>query len=220
MSSEEIRFTVGALLQLELLGMHLKVRKPARVIGYLQPTSLLITTPRDKGALIQVRDGDDIAVRYMDGEHVAGFKTSVMRICRDPFPYLHLYYPNTIEKVRVRNAERVATEMAVTVKEESADGKILDQATMKDLSISGARLFSASALGSMGTRLAIETNITFAGLTESLVFIAIIRNVSEPGDVTSGKIFQYGVEFAELSQQAIIFMQGYIFECMINSRKR
>lgn len=225
MSNEEIRFTVGALLQLELLGMHLKVREPARVVGYLQPTSLLITTPRDKGALIPVRDGDDIAVRYMDGEHVAGFKTSVMRICRDPFPYLHLYYPIAVEKVRVRNAERVATEMSVKVKGTvSADASMLD-AIMKDLSISGARLFSTAELGVIGARLTIETNITFAGLTESLTFFAIIRNVSEPsemkmGEMKTGKLYQYGVEFIELSPQAIVFMQGYIFECMINSRKR
>lgn len=219
MSHEEIRLAVGTLLQLELTSMHLKVREPAKVIGYLEPISLLVTTPKDKGALIPVRDNDDIAVRYMDGEYVCGFKTAVIRICREPFSYLHLYYPAAIERVRIRNAERISTEMSVTIKLGSAEGIAVEDVMMKDLSASGARVFSRSELGPLGARLAIEANITFAGLKENLVFDAIIRNVAETNE-PQGKIHQYGVQFMDLSQQCTVFIQGYIYECMISARKR
>lgn len=216
MSKDELRLKVGTLMQLELLTAHQKIREPCKVIGYLVDESLILTMPRERGSLVSIRDNDQVAVRYMDGKNICGFKTAVIRSCREPYPYMHLFYPAAIERIKIRKAQRVATQTPVTVKR-SDNEQVFEAVIMQDLSVSGAKLVSSEIFGHKGDRVLLETELEFAGIKEKLNFAFAIRSFMEAEDKdTDAKVYQYGVEFVDLSQKDILFIHGYIYECIVN----
>lgn len=208
----EFELPVGTSIQLELLANHQHQKAQVHLIGYEPGKSLLVSMPRVDGEPMPLLLNDDVAVRYLHGNAVHAFETAVSRICKDPFPYLHLLFPRSIESVKVRSAERVS----IRLEGEAHTGEDANVVPIEllDLSIGGARITSPRDLGDVNEQFTLRFGLTFAGLTESMGIPVTIRSNTRK----SQDEYQFGVSFVELDEQQRVFLQGCIYETLHRQR--
>ena len=80
-------------------------------------------------------------MRCLDGRSISGFNSTVIELCSSPYPHFHLSYPSVLDRVEVRQSERVAVAIPVTV-HTATGGSVA--AEMRDLSASGALLIEVA----------------------------------------------------------------------------
>jgi len=185
-----------------------KRRYRGRLVGYVPYQSVLVTAPAPEDKVLLVREGELFAVRGYVGDHAVAFKSRVLIAQRQPYAYMHLSYPQELEKAAMRKAPRIRVERMVNVVNESAGGTHV-VAVMRDLSATGALIESVNPLGNPGDRLIIETSFDFEGMPDQPQRItAVIRNLRDP----AGEAVGQGVEFHELSHEAALSLRAYVYE--------
>ena len=207
----------GTTVNIQLPGRIRNRRWNARLLGYLPQESLLITTPLSNGAPVPFYLEDQVAVRYLQGREIHGFNTWVRKVSSDPFPYLHLAYPREIERVTVRQAERVPVELASEWRalrgEQSGAGKILD------LSATGALLAVDAPAGEPGDELELDFQVHFAGAESRIEVGALLRSVRESGGEEQTR-YLHGLEFTDLEERERLFLKGFVYEQLVENRDR
>ncbi|MGB8518345.1 MAG: flagellar brake protein, partial [Gallionella sp.] len=125
---------VGDALQLQDM-MHGKHRYYAKLIGYLNKHSIVVTYPQLDGELITAQIGEAFQVRGFSGRVTYEFTATVLNVSSKPFPYLHLSYPESVSTLEMRGAMRIKTQLACSVI--ANIGALKMPATIVDLSTSG-----------------------------------------------------------------------------------
>jgi len=74
----------------------------AKLVG-LNPGQYLIITPPTPG---QIVSGNPLEARYIREGAIWGFKTSVLKALKEPFPLIFLSYPKTVQRHELRKKER------------------------------------------------------------------------------------------------------------------
>ena len=217
---------VGDTLQLQFLGDDGDTRHYVKVIGYLEDKSLLVTAPHTGGKLILVREGQPLAVRMMAGTELVGFTVSVLRNCTRPYPYLHLSYPQAMQSVTVRKSLRVKLDMDVTVRSCLLGSEEVDtdatprQATIRDMSTTGAQLVADEPLAEVGNYLSVLTSLDVAEEVEEQNFTVIVRNVQvESGNVKGESRFLHGVEFQFSDRHESVLLHAYVYQQIAHSHR-
>lgn len=217
----ELRLQVGELLQLQARDGESSRRMQVRVIGYLPGQSLIVTTPRSKGNVIIMREGQPFVGRMLVGNRIVGFATKVLRSCARPYPYLHLAYPEELEQIVVRQAQRIAVRLFVSVDNDNPEFKHLHhRAQAVDISTSGALLLAGEALGEVGDRLLLTCAVKI-GDTEKLLRIpSWLRNVqtTQDDDHVIDESYYHGVEFDIQDQQDALALHGFVYEQIVKAQ--
>ena len=104
---EDLHIHIGTVLNMQLLVGKIKRRHDVQVIGYLKGESFLVTMPRESGALVKIFPHDEYIVRYFKGKNIIAFKTKILHVATVPYYHLHLEFPTKLEKVKIRQAERI-----------------------------------------------------------------------------------------------------------------
>lgn len=206
--SVDFDLPVGSPIQFELLSGHQQQKAQVHLIGYEPGKSILVSMPRIDGEAMQLLINDGVAVRYLFGNAVHAFESAVLRICKDPFPFIHLLYPKVIESVKVRSAERVS--IRIDGEAQPGEGKDVTPVSLLDLSIGGARLSSPRDLGDINDTFSLSFDLTFAGLRETLHIPVVIRSSTRK----SQDEYLFGLAFEELDERQRLFVQGCIYEAM------
>ena len=208
-----LKLKTGDTLQLQTLGEDPAMRYVARVIGYLPEHSLLITTPRHSRKLILVREGQMFAVRLLTSSHALGFTATVLKSQSQPFPYLHLTYPRELETIVIRKAQRADVHLIVAIQLQDQAYTIAGH--LCDLSISGARLSSKTALGKVGDQLYINVQLKVGKVEQYIKLPAVIRNLkpdkSAGPDETENLEHGYGIEFQDVPDQVYLVLYGFVY---------
>jgi hypothetical protein len=136
----------GDTLQLQPLLEGQTERFSVQVIGVMKGKSLLVTAPLVDGKLIFVRDGQTYLVRAFSGLNVCAFKARILKSQLQPFPYLHLSYPDSVQAMRIRKAMRAPASIIVAVHDSEA-GRQIGAGKIIDLSVGGARMFRRAESG-------------------------------------------------------------------------
>ena len=145
---------VGDRLQLELLTDSTRSHYYTTLIGFVSGHSVLLRTPQVQSLPIPVREGEPVLVRTFAGRHAYTFESTVDRVCRSPYPYIHLAYPAQVQQTLIRGALRVRVNLTATALNATKQGEALPSAlTIADLSISGALLEAEKSLGEVGETL-------------------------------------------------------------------
>lgn len=199
-------------MQVELLAGKGNVRFNVALIGFITGRTMLVTMPPAHERKVKLYDGDNLALRFIQGSAVHAFKTSIERVCIDPMPYLHLVFPATIETAKIRNSCRVKTSCAISI--QCNGDKEKHAATLVDVSEDGGKIISNEALGETGEKITLEGVFDFGGLQENLTLDAIIRNTID----SNKDKHSYGIEFVDVKQQDMIFLRGVIYEQMVKER--
>lgn len=202
-------FVVGTTLQLELADTK-QTLVPALLIGYVTGRSLLVTLPAELADA--VRDGMDCVVRFESGDNLYAFDSQIVHCAMKPFAYVHLAYPQqAVEPASVRRSQRVTVnDMVMMLVMEEAGRKM--SVALADISLSGARLVTGVRLGDIGERFSIEIPQLGGGTTQRIALPCQVRYVREEQSSTVGgkRVYHHGVEFTDLNQQALVFIERYI----------
>ena len=221
MSFADLKIQVGEPLQLQPRDGEDSRRMHVRVIGYLPGASLLVTTPKVKDKVMIIREGQPFVVRTMVGNRIVGFTTTVLRSCARPFPYLHLSYPEEMEQITVRKAQRVRVKLFASLKNSNPDFQFEKPhpATIVDISTTGALLLSTEQLGEVGDEVLLNCAFKIGGTEKLLTICSLVRNVHVDHSEELGQdSYYHGLEFDLKGQQDAFALHGFVYEQIVKAQ--
>ena len=222
---DDMKLKVGDKLNLELPSDYdFRVsRQPdnerclVKVIGFLKGASLLVTAPA--AVNVQVIPGKKVIMRSFTGQNAFGFSCSIERICKVPYEYLHLSFPDIIEGIMVRKAPRVKTRIIAAVQDGKSGEAEQISALISDISANGASLDAKQPLGNKGDILSLAFRVPLHNIDAYLSVKGAIRAVfgGDPADASKPDLVRHGIEFQELQPNDSVILQSMIYQQMIEN---
>ncbi len=215
MAEKILNLHVGNTLQLQRVSPEFTDRYTVTLIGYFEGRGLIVTTPLVHEKVQFIKEGMRFAVRILHGSKVMGFISVVTHSATKPYPHLHLSYPEDIESLAVRNAERINTNLPAMVRntQDADDEDSWQPALVKDLSMTGARLESLEPLGKRGDRLVLKFEVDVCGEKEQITVLTDICNrslVSHLGDPDDSR-YCCGISFQQVNR----FQEVMLNNCVL-----
>lgn len=214
-----LNFRFGDIALLES-GPEASQRYRVVVLGGLPGKSLLVTTPEPGEATVPLDVGTSLEIRVLNGDVAQSFRASVLQICSEPYAYLHLSFPDRVERQPARNAPRVVLGLPAAVQPESDFELPGDQgspATIRDLSTTGAKLESGRSPGSVGAKLLVLTTFTFErGPSHPVVLPAEVRYVRPFTADDGSTCYAFGVRFFDLPVAAEHALAAFVYRHLIS----
>ncbi len=216
MKFEELKLTYGYPLQLQTASLAGQPeRYSCRLIGCLPGRSILLSVPKQGGKLIKFRAGQKIVVRLMIDNGIGIFACIVESQTQDPYPILHLSYPETVTFKGIRGATRVAVRENIEATNMSMESKILASGFICDMSISGTRIELSDDIAEIGDTLELRANVNIRDVKRDLILTGVIRSRVDPTDnLAEGVLVSYGLEFTNQAEEHRLIMYAYVFNQM------
>lgn len=211
---DALKLMPGDSLQLQPLLEGQTERWNVHVIGMLRNKSLLVSAPLVDGKLIFIKDGQTYLVRAFSGMNACAFKTKVLKSQLQPYPYLHLDWPDSVQAMCIRKAMRAPANLIAAV-HESAEGRQTGAARMTDISVGGAKLLSNAVLGRKGESLWLSFKVRLSDMEEYVKTHAVIRSIGEEADEQGKPMKAYGVQFDDLSQGQRLIIMNLVYQHML-----
>lgn len=214
LSFDAVKLMPDDTLQLQSLIEGQTERFTVKVIGLMKPKSLLVTAPSIEGKLIFVHDGQTFMVRAFSGLNVCGFRAKVLKAQLQPFPYLHLSYPQTVQAMRIRKAMRAPASIIVAVHERE-DGRQVAAGKMVDISVGGTKVLSSAVLGTRDQTLWLSFKVRLGDMEEYVKTPAIIRSLGEEEDEQGKPMKAFGLQFGELVQAQRLIIMNLVYQHLL-----
>jgi hypothetical protein len=215
---QDMRLRVGDRLQLQpppTVGLD---RHIVKLIGYVDNVSVLVTAPMANGLRVPLRENDNIVARIFAGQKAFGFGAMVERVCKIPFDYLHLSFPQKVQGSIIRKAPRVRTRIIASVANPDA-GETAERQSgiIVNLSADGALLKARQPLGEKGNRLMLSFRVSLHKVDAYLTINAVVRSAfaDEEKDSDGGAVFNHGIQFEKLAPNDTVILQSLIYHQMI-----
>jgi len=213
MKFTEIKLTNGERIQLQDPSNKNNDRIFVKLIGYREGKSILVTMPRSDGELLRVVKGQVFIVRLFSVQTVYAFNVTVLEGKVSPYAYMHLSYPEKVESVVVRSAQRVNVELIVSVQHGDPD-KVTGEsvsAKLTDVSTGGAKLSTLEPIGELSEDISMSAKLTVGGVEQYLQILATIRRV-DIEDEEGRQMFTYGLEFRFVEENDRLVLHGFVYE--------
>lgn len=205
MKPQNLKLVPDTAVQLQFEGLE-DQRLASRIIGYLPNRTILVTTPIHNNLPVIAKTDQKVTVRFFSNTVACAFESRVISVCKHPFQYLHLAYPDVIASDEVRKARRISTSLDATVY--NAGSKQRHNAVIEDISTSGLRLKSDKAMGRKNERIEIRTTIKIAHIKRLINIQGIIRSKNlNPADIDN---YVYGIELIELLDEDFLLISSFI----------
>lgn len=151
---DDMKLKVEDRLQLEPPAQLTRERFTVKVIGFLRGASLLVSMPiTANGLRLQLMEKEKLVMRSFSGQNAFGFACTIERICKIPFEYMHLSFPNKIQGIMIRKAPRVKTRIIAAVQDTKNGAEKQVSALISDISANGVSLEARQTLGGKGDTL-------------------------------------------------------------------
>jgi c-di-GMP-binding flagellar brake protein YcgR len=213
---KDIKLSVGESIQLQNPSDDSKDRIFVKLMGFREGKSIIVTAPPSTNSDVQVQKGHKFIVRLFSIKTVYAFSVAVLETKNSPYPYMHLTYPQHVESVVVRNAQRVNVGLIVSVQNEDPD-KALDEAVsakLTDISTGGSKLSTVEAIGEVGDNISINAKLKVGGVDQYIQILAIIRRleINEAQEEHSKDLHVYGLEFVFVEENERLVLHGFVYE--------
>ncbi len=222
MEYSDLKLQVGESVQLQPRDGDTGKRLHGKVIGYLPGQSLLVTTPRIKDKVMIIREGQPFVVRMMLGNRIVGFASTVLRSCARPYPYLHLSFPEEMEQIVVRQAQRVRVKLFASLKNDNPEfrSEKPHPVTIVDISTSGAMVIAPEQVGEVDDEVILTCVLKIAETDKLLTIPAVMRNVHSElsHGATEEENYYHGLQFKLQDQQDTIALYGFVYEQIVKSQ--
>lgn len=223
MKFEDLKLNYGYPLQLQVAGSlpGQSEKYSCRLIGCLPGRSILLSVPKLAGKLVHLKQRQKVIVRLMIDNGVGVFASQVDIQTAEPYPILHLLYPDTITFKGIRGATRVGVEQSAIVTN-LADAKSFVEGLIVDISVTGARVELPVAIGKIGDEIELVSSVLIQEVAREMRIRGIIRSqVDTPEDsVTSGAVSSYGVEFMEKEEEKRLVLYAFVYSQMAIQENR
>lgn len=214
----DMRLRVGDRIQIQPPATVGTERYIVRLIGYLENATLLVTMPLENGLRVPLRENDKIVARVFTSQKAFGFTSTVERVCKIPYDYLHLSFPYAIQGSVVRKSPRVRTKIitSITRPEESDESK-RQSGLIVNLSADGALVRSRQAVAQKDETLRLAFRVNLHNVDAYLTVNAIVRSVfrDENGEGNAAPMHNHGLQFQELKPNDSVILQSLIYQQMI-----
>jgi hypothetical protein len=223
MKFEDLKLNYGYPLQLQVAGSlpGQSEKYSCRLIGCLPGRSILLSVPKLAGKLVHFKHRQKVIVRLMIDNGVGVFASQIDIQTAEPYPILHLLYPDTVTFKGIRGATRVAVEQSAMVSN-LTDTKPGAEGVIIDISVTGARIELPVSIGKIGDEIELMSSILIQEVTRDLKVRGIIRSLVETPDedVVSGAITSYGVEFMEKEEEKRLVLYAFVYSQMAIQENR
>jgi len=211
---DEIHVSVGENLQMQRHGDSHAPRHGVKLIGYVKGRSLIVTTPRQDGYVLMLREGQEFVVRFFSGKSAYAFSATILKALNTPYPHLHLSYPAEVSGLLVRQGVRAKVNLIASV---SRDGGETHGASLHDLSIGGAMLIARQALASVEERILVKFRVDVTGIEQYLILPAVVRSLQEEAPHEEGETqYHHGVQFVDTASAAQLALSAFVFQKLLD----
>ena len=219
---DDMKLKAEDRLQLEPPAQLARERFLVKVIGYLRGTSLLVTAPiTASGLRLQLREGEKVVMRSFSGQNAFGFACTIERVCKIPYEYLHLSFPDNIQGIVIRKAPRVKSRIIAAVQGSKLNAGEQLSALISNISANGASLDAKRSLGGKGDALNLAFRVHLHNIDAYLSVKGVIRAVISGDDTdVPADIVRHGIEFQELQPNDSVVLQSMIYQQMIENPHR
>ncbi|MFA5824915.1 MAG: flagellar brake protein [Gallionellaceae bacterium] len=195
-------------------------RLSVKVIGFLRGASLLVTTPfTPNGQRLQLLENETVIMRSFSGQNAFAFASTIVRICKIPYEYLHLSFPDQIQGLVIRKAPRIKTRIIAAVQDSKFGAEKQISALISDISAKGISLDSKQQLGDKGDILNLAFRVQLHNIEALLSVKGVIRAVlsGEAEDAAKPAMVRHGIEFQNLQPNDSVVLQSMIYQQMIEN---
>ncbi len=216
MKFEELKLNYGYPLQLQTTNLAGQPeRYSCRLIGCLPGRSILVSVPKVGGKLVKFRTGQKIVVRLMVDNGIGVFVALVDVQTVDPYPILHISYPDNVSFKGIRSATRVGVDLPMELVNITAPNSAAIPGLISDISISGARIELTEVVGAIGDTVEISAQVEIQQVKRELKVQGIIRSRVEATEHQDpGFPVSYGLQFIETNEEQLLVMYAYVFSQM------
>jgi len=212
MKFEDMKLIYGYPLQLQTSNSAGQPERfSCRLIGCLPGRSILLSVPKLAGKLVRFRAGQKVVARLMVDNGIGIFASVVETQTVDPYPILHISYPENVSFKGIRGATRVAIDRPVEVSNLTIISDKTFSASVVDVSVTGARIEAVSAFGDIGNKIQIAMSVAVANIVRELTLEAIIRSRGDVDPQNPNGAIAYGVEFIEPEEDKRLLLYAYVY---------
>lgn len=186
-----------------------------RMIGYQDGVSVLTTPPYADGLPLPLREGESVVVRAFSGRHAFGFTSTVEKICKLPFDYLHLSFPETVRGLTIRKSPRVRTKIVASARPAREQDRQPKPCTISNLSLTGALVVAQNALATKDEVLRLSFRISPLGVESYLSATAVVRTVFEARAENNACLIHHGLEFQDLEPNEKVILGSFVYQQML-----
>lgn len=186
-------------------------RFSCRLIGCLPGRSILLSVPKLAGKLVRFRPGQKVVARLMVDNGIGIFASIVETQTIDPYPILHISYPDNVSFKGIRGATRVAIDEPVQlinltlISDQTVSGNVVD------VSVTGARIEAVATFGEIGHKMQVTMNVAVANIVRDLTLEGIIRSRGEVDIQNMNNTIAYGVEFLEPEEDKRLLLYAFVY---------
>ena len=216
---DDIKLKAEDRLQLEPPAQLARERFLVKVLGYLRGNSLLVTAPiTANGLRLQLMENEKVVMRSFSGQNAFGFACTIKRVCKIPYEYLHLSFPDKIQGIMIRKAPRVKSRIIAAVRGDKLNAGEQVSALISNISANGASLDAKRSLGGKGDALNLEFRVRLHNIDAYLSVKGVVRAVISGNDTDApADIVRHGIEFHELQPNDSVVLQSMIYQQMIEN---
>lgn len=216
MKFEELKLNYGYPLQLQTTNLAGQPERfSCRLIGCLPGRSILVSVPKVGGKLVKFRTGQKLVVRLMVDNGIGVFVALVDVQTVDPYPILHISYPDNVSFKGIRSATRVGVDLPMELVNVTTPSAAPIPGLISDISISGARIELTEAVGAIGDTVEISAHVEIQQVRRELKVQGIIRSRVEATEHQDpGFPVSYGLQFTEANEEQLLVMYAYVYSQM------
>lgn len=212
MKFEDMKLVYGYPLQLQTSSLAGQPeRYSCRLIGCLPGRSILLSVPKIAGKLVRFRAGQKLVARLMVDNGIGIFASIVETQTLDPYPILHVSYPDSVSFKGIRGATRVAIDEPVKILNLMVSEGLEIVGSVVDVSVTGARIEAVSGFGEIGHKIQVTMNVAVANINRELTLEGIIRSRGEVDSQNPGGTVAYGVEFIEPEEDKRLLLYAFVY---------
>jgi c-di-GMP-binding flagellar brake protein YcgR len=202
---------IWEIVQIRLLERDMKRQYFSRLVGYIWDISVLATIPMDRFQHVAMTEGERVEVRMLTGRDIYVFRSQIIRTSLLPSPYMHLSFPEKVQRQHLRKAPWARINLIVTIErpnQEKCSGFVTN------ISDAGTQLNAPSMLGEEGQTLRLLFHVEIDGLKKDLSLQAVIRHTRELvlNRKTDPKLIEHGVEFVDPDEDAVLWLKCLVYQ--------
>jgi c-di-GMP-binding flagellar brake protein YcgR len=211
-----MRLKAGDRIQLQPPVWAGQGRHVVKLIGYLDNVDLLVSAPLENGMPVPLRENDRVIARYFSSEKAFGFSCTVQRVCKIPYHYLHLSFPDRIQGAVIRKSPRIRTQLVASIAKPGSDDSA-KSGTIINLSANGAMLKTQQPLLRQGEKIQLAFRVRLHNVGAHLALNAMVRSMlrDEPKNGLSEASYNYGLQFQDLPPNDSVILQSLVYQQMI-----
>ena len=214
----DMNLKTGDRIQLQPPAQLGSERHIVKLVGYLEPFSVLVTAPMVHGVRLPLLEDENVVARVFSGQNAFGFTCTIKRVCKVPFDYLHLSFPDEIQGAIIRKSPRIRMKIIASILDPDNEGAEPLSGMIVNISSTGARLDARKPLGRGGKKLKLSFRVNLHNMDVFLTTGAVIRSVlrdDAANEAGQSAMVHHGIEFQNLQPNDSMILQSLIYQKMI-----